>query len=168
MSEERQTQASDGTGRGADAPRRGLLAALGGFLAVLFGGRRASAGPARAATPGPEPLTAEEALEKARAGDLVLIDVRTPGEWSSTGVPEPAATANMQSRDFGQQLMSLLDNDRDRPFAVICRTGRRSAHVAHALAANGFTAVHDVPEGMAGSRAGSGWLAKGLPVRQVP
>ena len=153
----------------ASGPRRGVLGAILALLAGVFGGGSpAKAGPARAATPEPVTLTAEEALEKAASGELLLIDVRTPAEWSSTGVPEPAALANMQSRDFGQVLMTLLDGDRDRPFAVICRTGRRSSHVANALMANGFTAVHDVPEGMAGSRAGPGWLAKGLPVRRDP
>lgn len=153
----------------ASGARRGVVGAIVALIAGLFGrAPSAVAGPARAATPEPLTLSAEEALEKARAGEILLIDVRTPAEWRETGVPEPAALANMQARDFGQTLMTLLDGDRDRPFAVICRTGRRSSHVANALAANGFTAVHDVPEGMAGSRAGPGWLARGLPLRREP
>lgn len=36
--------------------------------------------------------------------------------------------------------------------------------VARALSRYGYTRVYDVPEGMSGSRAGPGWLARGLPV----
>lgn len=52
--------------------------------------------------------------------------------------------------------------------AVICRTGRRSAAAERLLERNGFSHVYNVVEGMAGSSAGPGWLARGLPIEPSP
>ena len=47
-------------------------------------------------------------------------------------------------------------------------TGNRSAHVQKALRQMGSTHIYNVPEGMAGSAAGPGWLRRGLPVEPCP
>lgn len=159
------TSDDDTTRPGASGPRKGggLTAAFAAVLAGLFGQPGGASADALGAT-----LSAEEALEKARAGEVILVDIRTPAEWRATGAPEPAVLADMQSRQFGETLLAALEGDRGKPIAVICRSGRRSAMVARQLKSAGFSAVYDVPEGMSGSGAGPGWLARGLPLRPAP
>lgn len=104
-----------------------------------------------------------EAHEAANAGDIVLVDIRRPEEWRETGVGQGAHPLDMRRADFETELALLSGGDRDRPVALICARGVRSARMARRMAAAGFTRVIDVPEGMLGSSAGPGWLAAGLP-----
>ena len=70
----------------------------------------------------------------------------------------------MRESSFGSDLMSLIENDRDRPIALICASGGRSGYLAQVMAEAGFSKVYDVSEGMMGSNAGPGWIGTGLPV----
>jgi len=122
-----------------------------------------AAPPARAA----EAVDAAQAYRAAVAGEAVLIDIRTPDEWAATGVPAPAVTADALADGFLDRVMDLVDWDRARPIILICAAGVRSEHASGVLRAAGFTAVGHVPEGVVGSEAGPGWLARGLPVEQI-
>lgn len=119
-------------------------------------------------------IAADRAAELARSGRLVLVDIRTPAEWMQTGVPAGAAlvplTDGPQSLrpDFVVDLDRLLDGARDRPVALVCRTGGRTAFARRLLLSEGFSAVLDVAEGMCGSGFGPGWLARGLPIEAWP
>jgi rhodanese-related sulfurtransferase len=120
-----------------------------------------------AALPGPasaQTLDADTAFQRAKAGEITLVDIRQPQEWSETGSPEGGNRLDLQSDDFLDRLSALVDGDRSRPIALICASGGRSARTARALTEAGFTNVLDVSEGMLGSAAGPGWLARGLPV----
>ncbi len=129
------------------------LAAIAGLATLLP--QRVGAAPA---------LTAPEALERAASGAILLVDIRQPDEWRDTGLGQGARPLDMRRRDFETALLDLAGGDRTRPIALICARGGRSAWLARRLAAAGFTTVIDVPEGMLGSRAGPGWIARGLPV----
>jgi rhodanese-related sulfurtransferase len=109
-------------------------------------------------------LTAPEALEKARAGEITLIDIRTPAEWRQTGVASGALTIDMTARTFVNELLDAIEGDQNAPVVLICRTGNRTGYTRDALEKMGFTNVSHVPEGMAGSAAGPGWMRRGLPV----
>ena len=109
-------------------------------------------------------MTAAEAHRAALAGDILLVDIRTPDEWKDSGVPEGALPLDMRRLEFVADLDRALDGDRSQPVALICAAGVRSARVAEALRRMGFSDVHDVSEGMHGSDAGPGWLRAGLPV----
>lgn len=111
-------------------------------------------------------LTPPEAHAAAKAGDLILIDIRRPDEWVRTGVPEYATPLDMRRKDFTQALMQITGGDTSRPVALICARGVRSDRMSARLTEAGFTAIRDVPEGMLGSSAGPGWLARDLPVTQ--
>jgi len=111
-------------------------------------------------------LTVSEAHEKAKAGEIVLIDIRRPDEWARTGVAAGALPIDMRVRDLGTRIDAALGGDRDAPVALICHSGVRSDALAEAMAKAGFTQVYDIPEGMAGSRAGPGWVKSGLPVER--
>jgi len=113
-------------------------------------------------------LTAPEAFEKAQTGQLTLIDIRRPDEWRQTGVAPDALRINMVHPQgvtgFVQQVGAELEGQRDTPIGIICRTGNRTTHMQKALQEAGFTQVYNIKEGMVGSGAGPGWIARGLPV----
>ncbi len=110
-------------------------------------------------------LDAEQAYRAATDGTLTLIDIRRPDEWALTGVGEGAHPLDMRTPDFEAALARLSGNDPTAPVALICARGVRSSRLAARLADAGFTGIIDVPEGMLGSAAGPGWIARGLPVR---
>ena len=109
-------------------------------------------------------LTAPEALDKAEAGKITLIDIRTPPEWRQTGVASGALTIDMTKKTFVQEVLDAVQGDRSAPIVLICRTGNRTDYTRQALEKLGFTNVSHVAEGMAGSAAGPGWVRRGLPV----
>jgi len=112
-------------------------------------------------------LTAPEAYEAAHAGKLTIVDIRTPPEWKQTGVAQGAVLINMLHPQgptgFMNEVLQRVGGDKNAPIALICRTGNRTSQVLRYLRAQGFTNATDIPEGMAGSRAGPGWLKRGLP-----
>lgn len=112
-------------------------------------------------------LTPQEALDLSRAGDVTLVDIRRPDEWAKTGVGETAYPLDMRRDDFLDALAEIVDGKRDAPIAIICARGVRSARLAKALDEAGFTRIIDVPEGMLGSKAGPGYLKRGLPIKEV-
>lgn len=116
----------------------------------------------------PAMLSVADAHRKAQAGEVVLVDIRTPEEWKETGVATTAHAISMHQdpRAFLKGLDAAMGGDRSRPVALICRTGNRSSNLQAELRRAGYTNVIDVSEGMAGSRAGHGWLKAGLPVRK--
>lgn len=120
-----------------------------------------------AESPTPPTMDAKTAHEKAMAGEIVLVDIRTPEEWKQTGLPTSAYAVSMDQppATLVPALAALGGKDNGKPLALICRTGNRSSHLAAQLRKVGFTKVIDVSEGMAGGRNGPGWLKTGLPVR---
>lgn len=108
-------------------------------------------------------LDAATAFQRAQVGEITLVDIRQPEEWADTGSPLGAHRLDMRRPDFLDRLSTLTEGDRSRPIALICARGGRSAQIARALTEAGFTNVLDVSEGMLGSSAGPGWLARGLP-----
>lgn len=68
-------------------------------------------------------------------GVVQLLDVRTADEFNE-GHIAGAVMADVNEDDFLQQAMAVLEPD--RPVAVYCRSGRRSARAASMLANQGF------------------------------
>jgi rhodanese-related sulfurtransferase len=144
--------------------RRWLLGA--GAVAVVGGGTFAATWFnifADAAANGA--LSVEEANQQAQAGTIYLIDIRRPDEWQRTGVATSAIPIDMRRKDFEDVLQSVLDSAPARPVALICARGVRSVRMGRRLAKAGFIDIINVPEGMVGSGAGAGWVAKKLPLR---
>ncbi len=113
-------------------------------------------------------LTAPEAHAAAIAGDITLVDIRRPDEWSKTGSGEGAHRLDLRRDDFVDALLEITGGDTAVPVALICARGVRSARTANRLIEAGFTNIIDVPEGMLGSAAGPGWIARGLPLNITP
>lgn len=140
--------------------RRALLLAATAFL-LPFSAAHAQQGKV------PE-ISPAEARARASAGEMTLIDVRTPDEWRETGLAPGATPINMYhpggAEGFTKDVLTRVGGKRDTPIAIICRSGNRSSQVQRHLAAQGFTRVYSVSEGMSGSAAGPGWVKRGLPV----
>lgn len=111
-------------------------------------------------------VAAPDAWAQAQAGSVTLIDIRRPDEWKQTGVAKGALEINMAhpqgAAGFVKQVEAEVGS-KDAPIALICRTGNRTTQMQKVLLDAGFTNVVHVKEGMAGSGAGPGWLARGLP-----
>jgi rhodanese-related sulfurtransferase len=110
-------------------------------------------------------LSVQDAHAQATGGQIVLIDIRRPDEWNTTGIGEGAHPLDMRRKDFVAELDQLVAGNRTQPVALICARGVRSARMSNRLTKAGFTRIIDVPEGMLGSRAGPGWLGQNLPTR---
>lgn len=109
-------------------------------------------------------LSVREAHEAARAGKLVLVDIRTPEEWADTGVPDGAIKLDMTGSAFEVRLAALKLDHPGKPIALICRTGNRTSTVQKTLAGRGWKELVDVRGGLLGNPRDKGWLAEGLPV----
>ncbi len=110
-----------------------------------------------------EKITVQDAHAQAASGEIVLIDVRTPGEWRDTGVGEGAHTVSMHLPGFAEKLAAIIGGDMSKTVALICARGGRSARMSAQLARMGYTKILDVAEGMLGSGHGPGWLGTRLP-----
>ncbi len=106
-------------------------------------------------------IAADAAWVLAGEGALTIVDVRTPGEWQTTGLAQGAVgipVGTVPADVFVRRVLEAVDGDLTRAVAVICAAGVRSARAAGILERNGFLDVRDIGEGM------SGWLARGLPL----
>ena len=124
--------------------RRGFI----GFLAVSA---CIVAVPALAA----EPVTAT--IAEVRNGKHLLIDIREAEEWSRTGVPQGAKLLSMNDFDFDEQLQALTGGDRNRPVALLCRTGVRAESLRKRLKIRGYSNVTVIEGGLLGDGRHGGW-----------
>lgn len=93
-------------------------------------------------------------------GKAVLVDVREPAEWAESGVAAPAVLLPKSDFDGAQtQWKDFLAQVGDKQVVVYCRSGRRSAAVASALAEKGVKTAN--------AGGFKDWADAGLPVRQV-
>lgn len=135
--------------------RRHLIAAL--LLAP------AAARAQAVVTPRPT-LSVREAHERVRAGQVVLVDIRTPEEWRDTGVAEGAVRLDMLNPTFEARLAAIRAANPGKPIAIICRTANRTRRVQEILSGRGWRDIVDVRGGMLGDGTHRGWLDEGLPL----
>lgn len=96
-------------------------------------------------------LQSTTALELHARDDMAILDVREPAEWRAGHIPGSVHIP------MGQVTARTNELDADRPVAVVCRSGQRSARVTAFLAQQGYDASN--LEG--GLQA---WLRAGLPL----
>lgn len=133
-----------------------------GLVAIAFA--LSFANPATSQGLPPEMPVSRGDLMVRKAGGL-LIDVRTPEEWTQTGVPVTAHTVSLEDPDFLSTIERLTKGDEDRRIAVICRSGNRSAEARDRLLDAGYTNVTSIEGGVSGT---DGWIDADLPVRPYP
>lgn len=118
-------------------------------------------------------IGADEAYRRTAAGELMLIDIRTPQEWQKSGIPRGSVPISMHlpggKEAFKKAILAAAKGDMERPIALICAVGGRSRWAQRYLSKAGFTNVQDVTEGMFGrGKHQPGWLDRGLPVDPCP
>lgn len=101
-------------------------------------------------------LLPAEAAARIGESKSVLLDVRTPAEFSAARIAG-ALNADWYRPDFRRLIDDL---DRDETTLVYCRTGVRSAEAARLMGALGFTNVCDLAGGIVA------WYQAGLPIEQ--
>jgi rhodanese-related sulfurtransferase len=114
-------------------------------------------------------MTAADAHAKAMAGEVTLVDIRTPEEWKDTGVPASAHAVTMHQTGpaFIAGLKSAMGGDASKPLAIICNSGNRTSNIYADLQRAGFINLINVAEGVGGGPFGRGWLKAGLPLRSA-
>jgi rhodanese-related sulfurtransferase len=135
------------------------IAAIAAFLLLSINACSRDKGPT---------LAAPEAYARAQAGTLTLIDIRHSDEWRRTGVAKGALRIDMTNSQgeagFVEQVVARMGGRKDAPIGLISIAGNRGANAQRVLRKAGFTQVYNIKEGMTGSGAGPGWIARGLPV----
>lgn len=112
----------------------------------------------------------------------VLIDVRTPAEWSYVGLPDLSGVAKQVvtaswnpnlTGDELKQALTVAGIGPDDRLLFLCRSGQRSQMAAMLATQAGFGHAYNVSEGFEGhldphGRRGttSGWKFDGLPWSQ--
>lgn len=91
-----------------------------------------------------------------------LYDIRRPDEWRQSGVIEGSRKltfVDASGRDNPEFLASFSAAvAKDAPVILICRTGNRTSALARELAAQGYSKIYNVRDGI------SGWLGEHNPV----
>ncbi len=118
----------------------------------------------------------KEAYDALTGGQsAVLIDVRTPAEWTYVGIPmiermiQAPWPAPPENPDFAGTIKKL-GVPVDAKIYLICRSGVRSAKAASELVAAGYQACYNVVGGFEGDKDKNGhrgtvggWKVAGLP-----
>ena len=112
--------------------------------------------PAVSAAVGYQMLTppAADALLRDPPGGLVILDVRTPTEFTS-GHIAGAVDIDLSSATFASDVARL---DPKTPYFVYCHSGHRSAQAVALLQQHGFRSIYELQGGIAT------WQTAGLPV----
>jgi len=113
----------------------------------------------------PDTLDVAEARDAALAGEILLIDIRTPAEWEASGIADVAHPLSMIDRGFTRDFVALLEANPGKRPAFICAQGVRSARLIRLMASRGLENTVDVPAGMLGTP--DGWIARGLPIKRI-
>lgn len=112
-------------------------------------------------------LSSLDAHVLAMRGRLLIIDIRSPAEWSRTGVPVGAAPIDkdVPLDELIATVNRLTGNDKTKRLGIICSIGVRSLELRAALEVAGYQRVVDIFDGVDGNENGPGWFAGQLPMR---
>jgi rhodanese-related sulfurtransferase len=86
--------------------------------------------------------------------DFVILDVRTPGEFSSGHLPR-AINLDYNDNNFEANLNQL---DKNKTYLVYCQAGHRSSSAASMMSGKGFKSVKTLAGGI------SDWTQQNKPV----
>jgi rhodanese-related sulfurtransferase len=99
-------------------------------------------------------LGAQEFQAKASEPGVVVLDVRTGGEYAAGHIAN-AINIDVEGMTFDGDIKSL---DKDAKYAVYCQSGRRSVNAIKKLQDAGFTNLFNLKNGILD------WQGAGLPV----
>lgn len=96
---------------------------------------------------GVQNLSQTELSAKLQEENVVLIDVRTPGEVASGYIPEADFFIDINGADFDQKISEL---DTAKTYVMYCRSGGRSSRAAGLMVSKGFQQVYNLEGGILG------------------
>jgi rhodanese-related sulfurtransferase len=100
-------------------------------------------------------LSPQKAYDQlSQSTDAVIVDVRNPDEWATTGIPVGAALIPLPQ--FEQRAPQELP--KDKSIYVICNSGNRSRTASEILIKDGYKKVYNIDGGI------QAWLRAALPV----
>ena len=89
-------------------------------------------------------LAAQEFQAKTQEAGVVILDVRTRGEFNE-GHIENAINIDVESSSFQSEIAKL---DKSKTYAVYCRSGRRSADAVAKMSEQKFTSLVNLNGGV--------------------
>lgn len=101
----------------------------------------------------PSEISVTALYEKTKSKDVIIIDVRTPQEYTQGHLPK-AQNIPLQELD---KRMGELSAYKNKELFLVCASGGRSHTATQTLLKNGFIKAQNV---LGGTR---GWQAKGYP-----
>jgi len=101
-------------------------------------------------------ILSEEAQEIIKKGDVVVIDVRTPDEFSAGHIPN-AKNIDIKEATFDEKISVL---DRSDAYIINCQMGGRSARATAMMEELGFKNVKNLVGGI------TAWGSAGLPIEK--
>ena len=122
-----------------------LLAALLGV--ALLAGCGSSSGSSAVQTVDPQTW-----LATASQPGVVVVDVRTPGEYAAGHIKD-AVNIDVEASTFDSNIATL---DKNATYVVYCHSGRRSSLATDAMAKAGFTHVYNLSGGFSDLAAAGG------------
>lgn len=75
---------------------------------------------------------------------IVVLDVRTPGEFAAGHIPN-AINIDVEGGSFEQEIAGL---DKSKSYAVYCHSGRRSGIASTTMVDAGFTSIYNLNGGL--------------------
>jgi len=87
-------------------------------------------------------------IKHAKAGELFILDVRTPGETSILGFNIPETVAIPMDQVFKPENLARLPTD--MKIVVVCKAGHRAMAISTALRHIGFTNTYILQPGTQG------------------
>ncbi|MGL5754651.1 MAG: rhodanese-like domain-containing protein [Paraclostridium sp.] len=90
-------------------------------------------------------INAKETEDLIASGDdIAVVDVRTKDEYDTGHIDR---AMNIDFDDF-QNNLTILDDYKEKPVLLYCKTGNRSEKAAKILKDNGFTEVYNATDGV--------------------
>ena len=99
-----------------------------------------------------ERIDLDEAKKRIESGEVVVVDVREPSEYSGGHVPGAVLIPLNTVLRRGEEI------PKDRQVLFVCAVGQRSSLAAEMAAAMGFTNIANIEGGT------EGWKKRGFPV----
>jgi len=99
-------------------------------------------------------ISNQELVELLKDTTVQLVDVRTPQEVAN-GVIAGASNINFYDKAF---VSTIIKMDKQKPIAVYCAVGGRSANAGSKLKKLGFLKIYDLTGGF------SDWKKEGYPI----
>jgi rhodanese-related sulfurtransferase len=107
---------------------------------------------AQASRGGFENIPVDKVVELDKEAEIVIIDVRTPGEVKNGYLIGTDHFFDISNGSFQNEILAL---DKEKTYVMVCQSGARSSRAANFMIQNGFKHVINMSGGMGSVRNAS-------------